>query len=156
RTRQLEETNKELESFSYSVSHDLRAPLRAIDGFSQFLENKSSTALDDSGRNYLQHIRRATVRMGQLIDDLLDLSRIVRADVNRETVDVARLAREIGTALAAAQPERRVTLEIDEGLVASADPRLLRVVLENLLSNAWKYTGKKDDACVTVGSKPGA
>jgi hypothetical protein len=144
RTRQLEAANQELEAFSYSVSHDLRAPLRHLDGFSQMLLEQFGTLLGPDGR--------ASQRMGQLIDDLLRLSRISRADVLRQTVDLTAMARDIIADLQAGAPERQVTVVIEDALSAQGDPRLLRVVLENLLSNAWKYSARTPRACISVGS----
>jgi hypothetical protein len=150
RTAQLEAANAELEAFSYSVSHDLRAPLRHIDGFSGLLLEHAD-ALDDTGRDYLQRIRRATGRMNQLIEDLLKLSRITRTEVRKETADLTRMAREIAADLQAGAPDRRAEFAIEEDLRANGDPRLLRVALENLLSNAWKYTARKAQARIEVG-----
>jgi signal transduction histidine kinase len=155
RTAQLAQANRELEAFSYSVSHDLRAPLRAIDCFSQFLEDEKGAALDETGRGYLQHIRRSTQRMGQLIEDLLKLARISKAEVHHEPIDLSAMAHEVGGALRALSPERQVQFEVDADMTAVGDARLVRVVLENLLSNAWKFTSKKPDAEVRVGVKQG-
>ncbi len=141
RTAQLAAANKELEAFSYSVSHDLRAPLRVIDGFSQVLLKNCLDKLDPQSQNYLQRVRAASQRMGHLIDDLLNLSRMTRSELRREAVDLSALVKAIARDLQQAQPERQVTFVIAEGLVANGDPRLLRVVLENLLANAWKFTG---------------
>lgn len=146
RTRQLEAANKELEAFSYSVSHDLRAPLRGIDGFSQILLNKYAGRLDETGSDYLQRIRRASLRMGELIDDLLKLSNVSRSAIKSEPVDLSRLARSILAELQKHEPDRKVTAEVQDGVEVSGDPRLLKIALENLLGNAWKFTGKKDDA----------
>ncbi len=140
RTAQLEATNKELEAFCYSVSHDLRTPLRSIDGFSLALLERYKGQLDDKGKHYLERLRAASQRMGQLIDDLLDLSRVTRSQMQYQTVDVSALVEAITAELQQAQPERPVELILTQGVVAQADPRLLRVVLENLLSNAWKFT----------------
>jgi PAS domain S-box-containing protein len=140
RTAELEAANKELEAFSYSVSHDLRAPLRAIDGFSQALLDCYADMLEDKGKHYLQRIRAGSQRMGELIDDLLKLSRVTRSEMHRMQVDLSALAREIAAQLDSMQPERNVEWAIAPGLVASGDTRLLRVVLENLLSNSWKFT----------------
>jgi PAS domain S-box-containing protein len=140
RTAQLEAFNSELEAFSYSVSHDLRAPLRAIDGFSQILLEDYKDKLDEEGKLYLTRIKNASQRMGHLIDDLLDLSRMTRGEMNRERVDLSDLAKKIVDELRRVQPERQVEAVIEQGLVANGDPRLLRVVLENLLGNAWKFT----------------
>jgi hypothetical protein len=150
RTAQLEAANAELETFSYSVSHDLRAPLRHIDGFSGLLLERAD-ALDDAGRDYLQRIRRATGRMNQLIEDLLKLSRITRTEVGKETTDLTRMAREIAADLQAGAPDRHVEFAIEADLRANGDPHLLRVAMENLLSNAWKYTARKPQARIEVG-----
>ena len=151
RTTQLEAANKELESFSYSVSHDLRAPLRSIDGFSQALFEDHGDKLDEQGRSDLQRVRAATQRMALLIDDLLNLSRVTRGEMRRETVDLSALVKSIAVELTSAEPERRVDLAIAEGIVTQGDPRLLRVLLENLLRNAWKFTGKHSAARIEFG-----
>jgi len=140
RTAELEATNQELESFSYSVSHDLRAPLRGIDGFSQALLDRYADQLDDKGKHYLQRIRVGTQRMGELIDDLLKLSRVTRSEMQRTQVDLSALAMEIAAELQRTQPERQVEWAIASGVVANGDARLLRILLENLLNNAWKFT----------------
>ena len=138
--------NRELESFSYSVSHDLRAPLRGIDGFSRALEEDYGARLDEDARRYITRIRAATRRLGQIIDDLLLLSRVARSEVRRERVDLGALALEVFGALRTAEPHRDVRLFVGEGLVVEADGRLLRLVLENLLGNAWKYTSRRERA----------
>lgn len=152
RTAQLESANRELEAFSYSVSHDLRAPLRAIDGFSQVLEESSAPALDHSGRDALGRIRRATKRMGDLIEDLLSLSRISRSRLDTEPVNLTTLAELVVAELRAATPDRSVAVDIAPGLSALGDPRLLRIALENLLGNAWKYSARTAGACIEFGS----
>ncbi|HVW25659.1 MAG TPA: ATP-binding protein [Polyangiaceae bacterium] len=149
----LAEANKELEAFSYSVSHDLRAPLRAIDGFSQALLNDYASKLDDEGRHYLERVRSGTQRMGQLIDDLLHLSRITRAPLRRERVDLTAIGRKILAELASREPERRVEWQIADGLVAQGDARLVTVLLENLLGNAWKFTSKQPLARIHLQSE---
>lgn len=151
RTAQLELTNRELEAFSYSVSHDLRAPLRSIDGFSQALLEDYGDKLDAPGVDHLRRVRAASQRMARLIDDLLELSRMTRSEIRREPVDLSALARVIAGDLRKAQPGRQVTFRIANGLVAEGDPRLLRVVLENLLGNAWKFTAKQQRATIEVG-----
>jgi signal transduction histidine kinase len=151
RTAQLAAANKELEAFSYSVSHDLRAPLRSIDGFSLALLEDYADRLDDEGKNHLQRIRAATQRMGMLIDDLLNLSRMTRAEIRKEIVNVSTLAHSIVASLREAQPERQVDFRIEDHVEASADPHLLRVVLENLLGNATKFTSKRASARVEFG-----
>lgn len=151
RTVELEAANKELEAFSYSVSHDLRAPLRSIDGFSQALLEDHATALDAGGKEYLHRVRAASQRMAQLIDDLLDLARVTRTELRRERVDLSTLAQEIAAELQSAEPGRHVEFAIAPGAVATGDPRLLRVVLENLLGNAWKFTAKHARATIEFG-----
>jgi len=145
------EANNELESFSYSVSHDLRAPLRTIDGFSHALLEDCADRLDDAGKTHLHRIRAATQRMGLLIDDLLNLSRLSRTEMHRQSLDISALARSIAGDLQKAQPERQIELRIEKGLKTTADPGLLRVVLENLLSNAWKFTSKRASARIEFG-----
>jgi PAS domain S-box-containing protein len=148
---QLEAANKELEAFSYSVSHDLRAPLRSIDGFGQAMLEDCADKLNDLEKSHLQRIRTATQRMGILIDDLLNLSRVARSEIHREKVNVSALAGSIATELRNAQPERSVEFRIEDGVDAMVDPRLLRVVLENLLGNAWKFTSKRASARIEFG-----
>jgi PAS domain S-box-containing protein len=143
--------NKELEAFSYSVSHDLRAPLRSIDGFSLALLEDYSEKLDDEGKKHLQRVRAATQRMGDLIDDMLNLSRVTRASMRLENVNVSGLAGEVTEELKKTQPERRVEFRIEKGLEAKADSHLLRIVLENLLDNAWKFTSKRTEARIEFG-----
>jgi len=148
RTAQLEAANKELEAFSYSVSHDLRAPLRGIDGFSRALLERYADQLDEKGKHYLQRIRAGTQRMGELIDDLLQLSRVTRSEMHPTLVNLSALAKAIAAELEQTQPERQVAWVITPGLVANGDARLLRVVLENLLNNAWKFTSNR--ACSRI------
>jgi signal transduction histidine kinase len=151
RTAQLEAANQELEAFSYSVSHDLRAPLRGIDGWSlAFLEDYGQS-LDDQGRTYLNQVRTETQHMGQLIDDMLSLSRVGRAEMRREPVDLTALARAIAGRLVETGPERRVEFVIHEGLTAAGDPHLLEIALFNLLDNAWKFTGKRPGGVIEFG-----
>ena len=152
RTTQFEVANKELESFSYSVSHDLRAPLRSIDGFSQALLEDHGDKLDDQGRSDLQRVHAATRRMGQLIDDMLNLARVSRGEMQREAVDLSSLVKSIAAELKAAEPERRVDLAIADGVGTQGDARLLRILLENLLRNAWKFTGKHPTAQIEFGT----
>jgi len=146
RTTQLQAVNKELEAFAYSVSHDLRAPLRSIDGFSQILIEDYVDKLDEEGTDYLQRVRAASQRMGELIDDLLSLSRVTRGEMCREDVDLSALAQAICSELQCRQPEREMEFAITPELVDRGDPRLLRAAFENLLSNACKFTGKKTSA----------
>jgi light-regulated signal transduction histidine kinase (bacteriophytochrome) len=152
RTAELEAANKELEAFSYSVSHDLRTPLRSIDSFSKILLDDYKDKLDAEGRDNLARVRRATQRMGQLIDDLLKLSRSTRNEMKSVMVDLTALAREIATELQQAEPARSVRWVIAPDLVALGDPDLLRVALENLLGNAWKFTGPQKNALMEFGS----
>jgi PAS domain S-box-containing protein len=148
---ELASLNKELEAFSYSVSHDLRAPLRAIDGFSQALIEDYAERLDDTGRDYANRVRAAAQRMGHLIDDLLKLSRVARAEIAPEDVDLSALGAEIGVALSRSAPDRAVDFYVAPGMRAKGDARLLRIALENLLGNAWKFTGGREPACVAFG-----
>ncbi|MCI0405374.1 MAG: PAS domain S-box protein, partial [candidate division Zixibacteria bacterium] len=150
---QLEAANKELEAFSYSVSHDLRAPLRSIDGFSQAVMEDSSEKLDEQGKDYLGRVRTACQRMAQLIDDLLNLSRVSRGEMRMEEVDLSGMAREIVSELQKQSPERKVTFVIADNLTGKGDPRLLRVALENLLGNAWKYTAKHKAARIEFSAR---
>jgi signal transduction histidine kinase len=154
RTAQLEFTNAELEAFCYSVSHDLRAPLRAIDGFSQALLQDFPEDVPKDAQRYLQRIRASTQRMGQLIEDLLNLSRVSRAALERRDVDVSDLARQVVSELQHREPERHVDVLIWEGMRAEADPRLLRAALENLIANAWKFTGKCASPRIEIGNVP--
>lgn len=151
RTAELERANKELEAFSYSVSHDLRTPLRAIDGFSQALLEDYADKLDDAGLNFLQRVRSGAQRMGQLIDDLLKLSRVSRSTLLQENVDLSAMAHEIASDLRAREPERAMTIVIAPQLKVVGDSQLLRIALENLLNNAWKYTGRREHARIEFG-----
>ncbi len=150
--QRLEIANSELESFSYSVSHDLRAPLRAISGFSQALEEDCADRLDEAGRDSLRRIRSAATRMGLLIDDMLVLSRITRMDLQREPVDVSGVAASVVADLSQRSPERVVDVQIAPGVKANADPRMLRIALENLIENAFKYTTKASRPHIEIGS----
>ena len=152
RTVELDASTKELEAFSYSVSHDLRAPLRAIDGFGHALLEDCEDKLDEQGKDYLRRIRAATQRMGTLIDDLLRLSRLTRTEMLVEKVNLTEIAWSIVNELQKSQPERTVKIEIADGLEVTADPKLIRIALENLLGNAWKFTGKRPDATIELGS----
>jgi PAS domain S-box-containing protein len=153
RTTQLKAANRELEAFAYSVSHDLRAPLRTIDGFSQALLEDCRERLDDTGKDHLRRVREASQRMGTLIDDILSLSRISREELIRVPVDLSRLGRGVVEGLRRREPERNVNFVIDDGLETSGDPRLLNVVLENLLENAWKFTGRLPLARIEFSSE---
>jgi signal transduction histidine kinase len=149
--RELEGTNRELEAFSYSVSHDLRAPLRAIDGFSQILQEDYEQVLDEEAMDYLGRVRAASGHMATLIDDLLDLSRVGRRPLRRERVDLARLATEIVEELKESRPEREVEFVAAENIMAWGDASLLKVALENLLGNAWKFTARERAARIEFG-----
>ena len=151
RTAELEAVNRELESFSYSVSHDLRAPLRSIDGFSELLLAKYSDQLDETGQRFLKRVRANTQHMATLIDQLLELARVSRAEVQRQPIKLSVLARSVAQTLQALQPERVVEWRIAEDLEAHADPQLLRNVIENLLGNAWKFTLKVESAVIELG-----
>ena len=148
----LTSSNAELEAFSYSVAHDLRAPLRAIDGFSQALSDDYPDSLDDQGKGYLQRVRSAAQRMGDLIDGLLSLSRVTRREMNRETVDLSAIAQSIAAELRETQPERKIDFAITQGLTARGDPHLLQILLNNLFGNAWKFTGHHPQARIAFGS----
>ena len=154
RTDELEVANRELEAFSYSVSHDLRAPLRAIDGFSEAIEIDCAERLDDSGRDALRRVRSAARRMGSLIDELLNLSRLTRSELKRQRLDLAEEAESILTDLKRRSPSRDIDVQIEPGLVVDADPHMVRIALENLIHNAWKYTGKTPYPRIEVGSMP--
>ncbi|HKQ18183.1 MAG TPA: ATP-binding protein [Candidatus Eisenbacteria bacterium] len=151
RTAELESSNRELEAFSYSVSHDLRAPLRSIDGFSKALLEDCGDALGEVGARHLDRVRNAARQMGLLIDDLLGLARLSRAEMRRERVDLGLLAREIVASLSQAQPDRKVELVVTGNPTTEGDPPLLRVVLDNLIRNAWKFTSKHPTARIEVG-----
>ncbi|MCI0622080.1 MAG: response regulator [Acidobacteria bacterium] len=150
---ELERKNKELEAFSYSVSHDLRAPLRSIDGFSKILLEDYSNRLDAKGQGHLQRVRAAAQRMAELIDDMLKLSRVSRAELHRQQVDLSALARLVVAELHRSDPERTVNVQIQDKLLIDADERLIRIVLENLLGNAWKFTSKVQGARVDFVAK---
>ncbi len=151
RTAQLETANKELEAFSYSVSHDLRAPLRAIDGFSLAILEDYAEALDDQGKNYIHRVRSATQRMGLLIDDLLALSRVARHEIKVQEVDLSQIANEVAQDLKNGNHARNVEFVIAPNVKVRCDARLLRIVMENLLGNAWKYTSKHPSSLIEFG-----
>ena len=155
RTAQLAAAFNELEAFSYSVSHDLRAPLRSINGFSMALLEDYEDKLDEYGKNYLQRIRTASDHMGQLIDDLLKLSRVTRTDMQRQAVDLSSIAQSISITLQQSQPDRRVTFKIQKNAQVQGDPSLLRIVMENLLNNAWKFSKNKAPTVIEFGFKDG-
>jgi len=151
--RRLELANVELESFSYSVSHDLRAPLRTIDGFCQVLLEDHAASLDASGKESLGRVRAAAQRMGMLIDDILQLSRVTRGEMALQVTDLSALAAEVAEGLRRAEPQRRVVVEVEPGLVASVDPHLMRIVFENLLGNAFKFTRMQPEPRIRVGAE---
>ncbi len=151
RTTELEVANKELEAFAYSVSHDLRAPLRSIDGFSKILEEDYAERVDDEGKDALRRVRAAAQRMGLLIDDMLKLSRLSRAEMNFQTVNLSELVGSIVAELKAREPGRKVTFKTASRAFATGDRQLLAVLLENLLANAWKFTGKHAEAHIEFG-----
>jgi signal transduction histidine kinase len=156
RTAELETTNRELEAFSYSVSHDLRAPLRTIDGFSLALMEDYSEAVDETGRDYISRVRAGVQRMGGLIDALLQLSRITRAEIVREPMNPVKLAETVIAALKEENPERSMTFTLLPGPDADADPKLVQVALENLLGNAVKFTARREHAEIEFGWDPAA
>jgi PAS domain S-box-containing protein len=153
RTAELEASTRELDAFAYSVSHDLRAPLRAVAGFSELILEDYGPGLDETGRGYLRRALSATDRMGQLIDDLLNLSRTTRAELTRQTVDLSLLAHGVVADLAGTAPERDPCTEVEvaDGLRTVGDPALLELVVQNLISNAWKFTAKVDKPRIRVG-----
>jgi len=151
RSAQLESSNKELESFSYSVSHDLRAPLRGIDGFSQAMLEDYDDKLDESGKSYLRRVRTASQRMSKLIDAMLDLARLTRAEIHTQTFDIGAVARAILEDLQKMEPDRAVDCVVGNNLFATADQQLLRAVLENLLGNAWKFTRQQPNPRIEFG-----
>jgi signal transduction histidine kinase len=151
RTTELQATNAELEAFCYSVSHDLRAPLRSIDGFSQALLEDFPQDVPEEARRYLGRIRSSTQRMGQLIEDLLNLSKVSRGELARCEVDVSELARQVVAEVQSRDPQRKVEVSVWEGMQANADPRLLRAALENLIGNAWKFSTKAEQPRIEIG-----
>jgi len=153
RTAELEATNKELESFCYSVSHDLRAPLRGLSGFASILQEDYGETLDEAAKGYLNRIQSCAVSMGQLIDSLLNLSRVSRTQICRETVNLSELAGKITKALSHYEQERNVTSFVQEGITANCDPNLIRIVLTNLLGNAWKYTKNEAHPRIEFGAR---
>jgi len=155
RASELAAANKELEAFSYSVSHDLRAPLRHIDGFSKILLEDYSERLDDEGRRYLQFVREGSQKMERLVDALLSLSRITRAELHRQPVNLSEIAQSVVAGLRKDRPDRLVEFDIASGVEVQGDPVLLRVVLENLLDNAFKFTANRPDARVEFGASQG-
>ena len=152
RTAQLETAMRELESFSYSVSHDLRAPLRAIDGFGQALVEDFPEHLPGDAKRYLSRIRTSTQHMARLIEDLLNLARVSRGTLERRTVDLSQVARQVAGELQQREPGRAVEVSVSDGMLAEADPHLLRVALENLIGNAWKFTSKAAESRIEIGA----
>jgi signal transduction histidine kinase len=152
RTRALSDSNRELEAFCYTVSHDLRAPLRGVDGFAKMLWRDHADSFDAPARDLLQRIRNSTARMGELIEDLLNLSRISRTEFEPQPVDLSTLAQSVVGDIQSREPGRVVEISVESGLTAVGDSRLLRVALENLLDNAWKFTRKQSAAAITIGA----
>jgi len=152
RTRELQAVNKELEAFSYSVSHDLRAPLRGIDGFSLALLEDYGDQLNDNAAEYLHRVRNASARMDKLIDDLLNLSRISRREMHRKQTDLGKISEEIVKQFRSMEPERKVSISIAPNLQTNGDPDLLRILMDNLIGNAWKYTSKTQNANIEIGA----
>ncbi|HEX3346228.1 MAG TPA: ATP-binding protein, partial [Polyangiaceae bacterium] len=150
---ELERKNRELETFSYSVSHDLRAPLRGIDGLSMALLEDYGDLLDDRGKDYLTRVRAGAQRMAEIIDDLLQLARVSRVDLQRQRVDLSRRALAVLSELQRREPERPVVVVVEGGLAADADDRLMTNVLENLLGNAWKFTSKTPEARIELSRR---
>lgn len=153
-TAQLSASNKELEAFSYSVSHDLRAPLRGIDGFSQAVLEDYADKLDESGKSFLHRVRAASQRMSQLIDAMLNLARLTRAEIRSQTLDMSGMVGAILEDFHKIEPDRQVEIVVAKNLFATADPQLIRAVLENLLGNAWKFTRQREDARIEFGYEP--
>lgn len=153
RTRQLEAANRELEAFAYAVSHDLRAPLRSLSGFSQILRESANTGLDEKSLHYLQRIHESSQRMSSLIEDLLKLSRITRAEFSAREGNLAQIASDAAAAIRERQPDRHVELRITPDLPVSGDLRLLRIAMDNLLDNAWKYSALADRPCIEIGTQ---
>jgi len=152
RTAELSAANRELEAYSYSVSHDLRTPLRSIDGFSHAFLEDFGDLVPEAGRHYLERIRSSAQRMGQLIEDMLQLSQITRHESNLQPIDISALASDIAQNLIKTAPERNVRWDIEGGMAAICDPHLTQIILANLLDNAWKFTSKRANANITVGT----
>jgi signal transduction histidine kinase len=150
---QLEEANKELEAFSYSVSHDLRAPLRGIDGFSKALIENYGERLDDQGRRYVERVRAAARKMSRLIDDMLDLSRVGRSPLRKQSLDLSAVARDVIADLREKDSARAVSVDVPDGLTAFADPAVISIVLVNLFGNAWKFTANQPEARIAFESR---
>jgi PAS domain S-box-containing protein len=155
RTAQLQVVNEELESFAHSVSHDLRAPLRAMDGFSSALISDYPQNLDEQGLHFLGRIQEASRQMGSLIEDLLSLSRVTRSDLTRERVDLSAMAEAIASEYRVSDPARQVAFAVQPGLIVQADSRLMKIAMDNLIGNAFKFTGNRDDASIRIGMLEG-
>ncbi|MBF0382435.1 MAG: PAS domain-containing protein [Magnetococcales bacterium] len=153
RTRELAHSNKELEAFAYSVSHDLRAPLRSIEGFGQILLDDYHGKMDDEGKQYIKYMQEGCLEMNALIDGILALSRSTRGEIHIEELDLSSLAQNIVQTLHNTEPERKVTTAIMPGLTCKGDSRLIKTCLENLLGNAWKYSSKKPHTQIDFGTK---
>ena len=153
RTKMLRIANKELEAFSYSVSHDLRAPLRSIDGFSQALIEDYGDTLDDIAMNYLSRVRSAAQRMSTLIDDMIKLAKVSRTELSKKTISLTEIARSISKNLSEMEPDRQAEFVIQSNLTVLGDENLMKVALQNLLENAWKFTSKEEKTCIEVGAK---
>jgi len=151
--QELEQVNRELEAFSSSVSHDLRAPLRSISGFGSLLMEEYGDRLDDTGRGYLKHVTAGTLRMSELIEDLIKLAHVTRMQLSRKPLSLTELAHKTTAGLQAANPERSCRVEIAADLAAHGDSRLVGIALDNLLGNAWKFTSRRKDAHIAVGSE---
>jgi signal transduction histidine kinase len=156
RTEELVRSNRNLGAFTYSVAHDLRAPLRAMSGFSEALLDEYGDRLDDVGRGYAERVHNASTRMAALIDDLLDLARLTRAELHREPTDISEMIRAVVADVRAQDPERRAVVDIEAGITAKVDPRLFRTVFENLLDNAWKFSAKRKETRIEFSSTPAA
>ena len=152
RTAELETSNQQLEAFSYSISHDLRAPLRNIKGFSDILAQELAATLGDENSKYLENVRASAKQMEELIEGLLGMSRIVKSEMTRTPVDLSVLAKDVEQDLRAVAPDRRVEFEVENNLQTVGDRVLLRCVLANLLGNAWKFTAKRDNAKIELGN----
>jgi hypothetical protein len=153
RTAELETSNRELEAFSYSVSHDLRAPLRAIDGFARILEEELADRLDPESRSHITRIRKASLRMAHLIDDLIELARLTRQALHKETIDLSEIAIQIIDELRSEEPARKVEVQVTSDLIVTADRTLMRVALENLLRNAWKFSSRREHAYIAFSAE---
>ena len=151
RAGELEATNRELEAFSYSVTHDLRKPLTVINGYCQVIKELCADSLGEQCRGFLDEIHSGTLRMNQLIDALLKFSLLTRGELHREKVDLSAMARELATELRLTEPDRRVTFKILDGVKVHGDAGLFRIVMDNLIGNAWKYTGKREEAVIEFG-----